>query len=546
MALPRVLAGRRRRRIAGLVANGVAQAGCGFGLALGIRELMRAAEQGALSLGLLSGLVALGAAMLALRIREASDSERLGQDYVMRVRMRVFEQVARRPAADGEDARTGVTLTRLTGDLNSLRNWVSLGVARSIVASCSIAGLLAALVHLSPSSAAVTVGMVAVCGVAWISTLPLLRGSVREARRRRGRLANNLSEKVLAARAVVQLGRTADERRRIRRDSERLRDALVRRARWSAFVRSLPDVVWPIGVVAMAGSLVVAGGLSSEIVAALLLVGMVVSSLSQIARALDYRVAFEEGRRRIEQTLSGPQLREARDSVALGGDGPLSLEIEGIVLPGAANPLALRASPGDRIVVVGPTGSGKTTLLALAARLRDPEMGRICIDGIPLPKIELASLREAVQLVSRQLPLLRGTVAENVGYGVPDEGLDWLRSVAELCGLTRDPALAPLGLETRVDEGGSNLPHGLQRRILLARALAMRPRLLLIDEPEILTDPESRIALDRALEETGATTLVVGPEQGDLGFADHVWRLPSGSVEEPWRDDSNVRRIRCS
>ncbi|MBK7951020.1 MAG: ABC transporter ATP-binding protein [Deltaproteobacteria bacterium] len=546
MSMPKVFAGRRRHWIGLLIANGVAQAVAGFGLAFCLRELMREAETGALAWGWLSAMIVLGMLILALRIREASDAERLGQDYVTRVRLRIFERVAFRPSSAGGAKRFGVTITRLTGDLNSLRNWVSLGVARSVVAGFSILGLIAGLAYFSPVAALSTSGVVIACGLSWALAIPKLRSSVREARRRRGRLTNNLSEKVLAARAVVKLGRAVDESERIRRDSGRLRDALIRRARWSSLVRSTSELAWPVAIVALLASMVATARPTSELVVAVLLTGMIVTAMGQVARAFDHRIAFEEGRRRIGEALSEPRLREARNAVELPGAGPLRLELDSVLVAGAFGKLDLVASAGERILVVGPTGAGKSVLLGLAVRLRDPDSGELRLDGIPIQRLELDALHDSVQLVSGDIPLLRGTIGENVGYGAPEEEAEWIQSVADACGLMADPALAERGLETRVDEQGANLPQRLRQRILLARAIATRPRLILIDEPGLLADPASIRDLERALDLVESTALIVADRPNAAIEVDWIWTLPDGRADRPIRNPNVIEGIRWS
>ena len=538
MSLPRILAGDRRRRVGWLVANGVGQAVAGFGLALALRTLLRGSENGALDPRGLGAMVGLGLLVLALRIREASDAERLGQDYVTRVRLEIFDRLAGRPRPAESNPRFGVTLSRLTGDLNSLRNWVSHGIARTIVASVSIAGLVASLFYFSPLAGGVITGLLVVSVLGSALALPSLRLSVREARRRRGRLTNNLSEKVLASRAVWQLGRTDYERIRIHRHSRALRDALVRRARWSAVLRSSAEIVWPVAIVALLAALVATAKPTSELVVSVLLVGMITTALGQIGRALDHRVAFEEGRRRIAAVLAAPRVREARRAVPLSGSAPLDVVLSGISVDGVFAELSLRATPGECVLVDGPTGSGKSTLLALLLRHREPDAGEIQLGGISLGQIQLESLRSAVQLVSPELPLLRGTVLENIAGGAVDEGDDWIATVVDACALTRDLAQGA-GLETRVSEQGTNLSEGLRRRIRIARAIAMRPRLLLIDEPGLSADPISSMVLANASRLSGATMLIVGPDANERLRIDQVWHLPEGRSERA-RSFSNV------
>jgi ATP-binding cassette, subfamily B, bacterial len=369
----------------------------------------------------------------------------------------------------------------------------------------------------------------------------VLRRSVREARRQRGRLAGELGEKLLAARSVRHLGQTRVELRRVRRRSERLRDALVRRASTAEAVRALPDLVTPAGIALW---IFVAGtGRTDELAAGILLLSVLGSALRDLARALDRRLNFDEGRRRIAALLDAHRLEENPHPRVLPGSGPLSLQLEGVCIEGLLRDVALHADAGDCVLVTGAAGQGKSTLLALAARLLDPSGGELRLDGHPLRSLALDSLHDAVQLVSPELPLMRGSVAQNLSYGLPDDDDDggWLAEVAFACGLTHEPALTE-GLATRVEERGQNLSAGLRARVSLARALAMRPRLLLVDEPAFALDDQAANALRRALALHPTTTLVVAPETSELLSFDRVWILAGGRVAER-RPATMIRKL---
>ncbi|HEB88787.1 MAG TPA: ABC transporter ATP-binding protein [Deltaproteobacteria bacterium] len=513
MGMPRVFSGRRGRWVALLTANGVVQAASGFLMAWLLRDALEISRGGLPPWRSAAGIMLLGGVMLALRAREASDAERLGQDYVMRVRLRIFDRVASRPARTTGRRRWGVTMTRLISDLNSLRNWVSLGIARSIVASVTIVGLLVALHHFSPLSASAALVVILACGLVVASLTPTLRKQIREARRRRGRLANNLGEKVLAAHTVRQLGRRRREHRRIRKHSLRLRDALVRRVRTRAILRALPDVARPAAIAGITIAAAVSAQPASESIVAVMLVGMIAAAVGDLARAWDYRLAFEEGRVRIAEILDGPRIVESRGAVSIPGTGPLDVTFRGVGIDGALRPIDLEVGAGERVLVTGPAGSGKSTLVALVARLLEPDRGEIRLGGLRLPSIRMDALHEAVQVVSPLMPLLRGTVEENIGYAVGGGDDDeWIGRVVEACGLERDPLLSPHGLDKRVEERAANLPEGLRARVALARAAAIRPRILLVDDPAFHFDSEAMRALESVIELTGATTFVVGPE----------------------------------
>jgi ABC-type multidrug transport system fused ATPase/permease subunit len=526
MSLPRIHGGRRKAILRRLVANGVAQASLAFAIAWLLRGALGSSGGDAPDVLLLGALVGASAAAVGLRVVEAADAERLGQEYVTRVRLRIFERIAARPEQPTGPGRYGLTMTRLISDLGSLKNWVSLGIARALVASITLAGLIAALAHVDASLAAAGAGVVLLAaGGAALFTAPL-RSRVREARRRRGRLANNLGEKVFAYRTVRHFGRTDRELRRVGGQSRRLRDALVSRMRLSQALRSLPDLGLPLGAGAVvwlsttraAGDWTLADG-----AAAILLLGLLVAALRDLVRAWDYRLSFEEGYRRIATLLEGPRLSERRDAEELDGEGPVALSLRKVRVGDALRRLSVEAAPGERVLVTGPSGSGKSLVMALAARLLDPDAGRVRIDGRPLPRLSLDSVHDTVKLVAPELPLLRGTLGENLAYGAADDE-DAAAEAAALCGLLDEPSL-PDGLDSRIEEAGQNLPRGVRARVALARAVAARPRLLLVDDPAFSTDADARAALARTIDGLPATVLVTANEGATPIQATRVWDL---------------------
>lgn len=526
MSLPKIYAGKRRQLLWGLIANGIAQALCGVALAILLREMLSVRGTESVPWLVVGEMGALGAFTLLLRIRQASDAERLGQNYVTRVRLRIFDRLAARPSRGAHSGeRWGVTMTRMISDLNSLRNWVSTGIARAIVAGITAGGLLVGLAFINPWSALSIVSMVLLCMLAALVMTPRLRALIRESRRRRGRLANNLGEKILAFSTVSQLGRANQERAKVRNHSNRLTNVLVRRVAMAAALRSLPNLMMPLAVAGIAVAASLNPEVANESVVAVLLLGMIASSLRDLARAWNHRLAFEEGRRRIDTILDGMRVKEVRDANEIHGEGPISLDFVGVEVKDVFLNLNQQIKPGEQILLIGASGSGKSTLLSLAARMFDPVSGEILLDGQPLSRIRFDALRACVQRVSPDMPLLRGTVGENISYGIVDADPEWGEFVLEICGLDEETSLLPEGLETRVEERGRNLPEGIRARIALARAMSPAPRLLLIDDVTFSTDPLAAKALARLRRAVRVTTLVVGIESDDATDYDWVWNL---------------------
>ncbi|MGH0030824.1 MAG: ATP-binding cassette domain-containing protein [Myxococcota bacterium] len=524
MALPRVYAGRRRAVLLRLLANGTCQALLAFGVAWGVRETLAAVPSQevpwthALALGL-AGLL-----LLALRATERADAERMGQDFVTSTRVRLLRRIVRRPARSRSGDRLGLTLTRLTTDLSSLKNWVSQGVARSAVAAIVLPGGIVALAWFSWLGAGVGLGLVLVCVASAVAIAPSLRDRVREARRLRGRLASHLGEQVRVADTTWQFGRVEQELRRVRVRSRRLADALVRRMRLAGALRSLPDAAFPLG----AALLVVLGRgeTREDLLASVLLLGILTSKLRDAVRALDHRLAFAEARARIEQLLSAPALREVRDAVALEGEGAAALRFEGVCVDGVLEQVDLEALPGERVFVTGASGSGKSTLLALAARRFDPDRGSVRLGDAPLASSSLASVRRSVHLVSPAVPLLRGTVGSNLAYASGGADPGHVAQVAAFCEIDTESLGLPVG------EAGRDVPDGLRARASLARALLARARVLLVDDPAFRSDAAAARVLERVLATADATVLVAASEDASQAGADRVWELCDGRVRE--------------
>jgi len=304
----------------------------------------------------------------------------------------------------------------------------------------------------------------------------------------------------------------------------------VRRATVAALLRRSPEPGHGLAIVALfyvvaSPALPTFEGASGAAVM-LFLIGLVIAAMRDLARAWDYRIAFEEGRRRIARLLSEPVVRVPPNARPLAGDGPVPVTFEAVQWHSDHTPWSFEAAPGERVVIVGASGAGKSMLLRQAARLLDPAAGRVLLDGIPLPEVK--DLHRVVQWVSPEVPLLRGTVRDNLEYGLDHGGTMTIEDVAEVLGMLESSPLFPEGLNTWVAEGGHNLPAGARARSMLGRALLAKPRLLLLDDPAFLLDDGTGRVLRQALTLVRATVLLVGAERPWPIVPDSVWRL-SGS-----------------
>lgn len=192
--------------------------------------------------------------------------------------------------------------------------------------------------------------------------------------------------------------------------------------------------------------------------------------------------------------------------------------------------------PGKQMTaIVGPSGSGKSTLIDLLPRLRVPTLGRVTVNGTPLEDIRIDDLRAQCAYVSQSPTLLSGTIAEHIGYGMGELDQKSIEEAANLANAAEFIDRLPKGYATHLGESGTGLSGGQRQRVELARALARRSSILILDEPTSNVDGESaaRIAdaLKKIREQTDTTIIIVGHQLRAIEGADQIVVIRNGRVE---------------
>jgi len=536
--MPRTLGGGRWRTMVLLVANGVAQAAAAVATALAAENLFGLLGSPAPSnrsdvASAALVLAAAAVAMAGLRGRERVDAERLGQSYTHRLRLHLFQHLTAMSPRVVQERSQGATALRFIGDLTMVRRWISRGLAPLVVAGAMATGTISALIVVSPALS-IAVGVVVILGaVATMSQGGAVRSTTRGARRRRARLAGNVNEKIASVGVVQVHGAVERERKRVGRQSRKLRDAMITRAgrlgRLDAVVEGTASAA--IGVVLVVG---VIGNVPAPTVAAsMVVVGLLVPQLRSLGRVQEYWQGMRVAREAIDRFLARPTYRPIeRDQRVALADGPGRLELDGVSVEGSLTDVTATAEPGRITAIVGPNGAGKSTLLAVIARLVEADSGTVRLDGQDLADVMQDDVRAVMGVVAADLPLLRGTLRDNVTYRCPDTTAEDVTAMIEQCELSDLIASLPAGLDTRLNEGGRDLSSGQRQRILLARALLGTPRLLLLDEADANLDPGTVEVIDRVLRWFGGTALVVTHRRERLTVADTIWHLDEGRLVE--------------
>jgi ATP-binding cassette subfamily B protein len=252
---------------------------------------------------------------------------------------------------------------------------------------------------------------------------------------------------------------------------------------------------------------------------------------------------------RIDEVLSvEPSIRDRADVVPLErlrGEiefRGLDFHYSGSDREPALHDVRLHVPAGSTLGVVGPVGSGKTTFASVIPRLYEVEPGQLFLDGVDVNRIPLATLRAGIAMVPQDSFLFSMTLAENIAFGVPDATREEVRRAAVRAQLDKDVAELPNGYDTVVGERGVMLSGGQRQRTALARALALRPSILILDDTLSSVDAETEAAIQAQLREVFAdrTVVVVANRVSSVRDCDRIVVLDEGRIVEQGTDEELV------
>jgi ATP-binding cassette subfamily B protein len=480
------------------------------------------------------GLAAVGLVQGWLVLHSRIDSSRLGQKYSHDLRLLMFDHLTSLSPRSLQDRSEGAIMLRFTGDLTSIRRWISRGMVRSTVAGLTMGLALGVLAWLN-WLLALAVALFLVLGLTTgFQPSRLIRNTVKELRRVRSYLMANIGEQISAAATVQVYGQEAKERERFARRSERMMNSAVAQARAGgklrALARSASTAARAVILVAGAAEVSYEHTTLGTVAAALTVASLLSARMRTLGKAYIYYQKARVARGRIARFLEIPTLVSVPADGPELSPGPGRLEFDNVTFENAVRDFTAVAEGASTIALVGPNGAGKSTLLSLVARLIDPEKGRIHLDGQDITKFNLRSLRRAVSMAGADLPLLRGSIAHNLHYRCPEAAPEEFLQVRNICGLDSVLAELPDGERTHVLEAGRNLSLGQRQRVGLARAILGHPSVLLLDEVDANLDAGASAALDKALDQFPGTIIMVTHQAERIARADTVWYMDKGRL----------------
>jgi ATP-binding cassette, subfamily B, bacterial len=494
--------------------------------------------------------VAIGAAaLLGLSLAKivALFARRLGAGYMQfslqaRYRRRVTRRYLELPMAWHHRHATGTLLSNANSDVEAA--WYT--ISPLPLAAGTVVMLVAALVVLFATD-----WVLGLIGLALFPTLALLnifysrRMAPRQMRAQqlRAELSGIAHESFDGALVVKTMGREAAETGRFGARAGELRDSLVSVGRLRGLFDPLLDTLPSIGTLAAlaVGAWRLRQGAVSitEVVSACYLftvLAMPIRSIGWLLAEIPRSVAGWD-RVRTVLTATGQMPYGTRELGGPGG-GPALLRFDRVRFQYAdasapvLHEVSFTVPAGRTVALVGRTGSGKSTVASLAVRLFDVDAGRVTLDGVDLRELSAQSLAGSVALVPQVPFAFDDSVRANVSLDRPgvDDAEVW--AALRLAQAEGFVAQLPHGLDTELGERGATLSGGQRQRLTLARALAGRPRLLVLDDATSAVDPRVEAAILSGLKSADAATsvLVVAYRRATIALADEVVYLEHGRV----------------
>jgi len=442
-----------------------------------------------------------------------------------------------------EDASTGTLVAILNDDVNQLERFLDGGANALIQVATSIIAVGAVFLYISPQIAlmAFTPIPVIVVGAFWFQRKAQpLYANVRE---KVGLLSARLANNIAGIATIKSFTREKHELKQLEQESVAYVAANRGAIRISSAFIPIIRMAILVGFVATliyGGKLTLDGQLNAGAYSVLVfLTQRLLWPLTRLAETVDLFERAMASTRRILNLIEVP-IRTRSGSIALPIDkvqGELRFENLSFAYANGAEVLHginMHIAPGETIAVVGQTGSGKSTLMKLLLRFYAPTGGVIRLDGRDLAELKIPDLRAAFGLVSQDVFLFHGSVAENIAYGRPGAGQVEIEAAARAAEAHDFIQQLPQAYDTIVGERGQKLSGGQRQRVSIARAVLKDPPLLILDEATSAVDNETEAAIQRSMQviTQGRTTLVVAHRLSTIVNADRIYVLDQGRVAE--------------
>lgn len=475
------------------------------------------------------------------------------QKLVVDLRSEIYDKLQRLSFRFFDANTTGSIITRVTGDVQSVRMFLDQVLIQSVI---MVISLTVYLIYMSQ----LHVGLTLAC----LATTPLLlflatrfsrriQPAYAQNRTLVEKMVQNLTESVQGIQVTKGFGREREDRERFE-NSNREVFAQQRSIFWQVSLFS-PTVGFLTRVNMMVllgyGGWLVANGQLPFGTGLVVFAGLLEQFSGQVNQVATLANSVQQsliGARRVFEILDAPvEVQNAPKAIRRQRlEGSVRFENVSFSYAGThevVRNIDLEVKPGQCVAILGATGAGKSVLMSLIPRFFDVTSGRIEIDGIDVRKLNLDDLRRNIGLVFQESFLFSHTVAANIAFGHPEATQAQIEKAARIAAAHDFIVALPKGYETVLGESGMSLSGGQRQRLAIARAVLLEPSILLLDDPTAAIDSQTEHEIFEALENAiaGRTTFIVAHRLSTLRRADFIIVMENGRIVQTGRHEELMR-----
>ena len=493
-------------------------------------------------LPLVIGLLALVAARAVSTYVRSVTLERVSQDVVYDLRTSLYKHLQELPYVFYDNHRIGEIMSRMTGDIEGVRNLIAGGL---ITVFDNLLNFVGALIFLSFMSWELMLSLLIfapiIAVVAWQFN-KRIRPAFREFREQNAILNTRTQENLAGVRVVKAFAREKHESKAFEKENQARLDLNLKATWiWSDFVplmEFLSGLCTPV-MLLVGGILVVRGYLDlGTLVAVNGYVWLIISPMRSLSGIINMLAnAITSAEKLFYYKDFGSAIREPENpKIPEKFEGHVEFDHVTFSYGGedVLKDITFEAKPGQTIAVMGATGSGKSTLVTLLGRFYDIKSGSLKIDGVDVREQSLKPLRRSLGYVMQETFLFSDTLTDNIRFGRPDADMDRVKRAARVAQATEFIEHMPEGYETIVGERGMGLSGGQKQRVSIARAVLTEPSILIMDDSTSAVDMETEYQIQQELKEVlaGRTTFIIAHRISSVKNADLILVLKDGAIAE--------------